>query len=96
MHACILSRFSHIRLFATLWTVALQAPMSMGFSKQEYWSGLPYSPRDLPDSGIEPMSLMSPTLAGEFYTTSTTWKALGHLSDPRHMFVPLYADEQRT
>ena len=51
---------SRIRLFATLWTVAHQAPPSMGFSKQEYWSGLPFlSPRDLPDPGIEPMS---PTL----------------------------------
>ena len=46
---------SYIRLFATPWTVACQAPPSMGFSKQEYWSGLPFpSPRDLPDPGIEP------------------------------------------
>ena len=48
---------SHVRLFATLWTVAHQAPPSMGFSKQEYWSGLPFpSPGDLPNPGIEPGS----------------------------------------
>ena len=48
---------SHIRLFATLWTVSYQASLSMGFSKQEYWSGLPFpSPGDLPDPGIEPDS----------------------------------------
>ena len=51
---------SHVRLFATPWTVACQAPPSMGFSRQEYWSGLPFpSPGDLPDPGIEPGS---PTL----------------------------------
>ena len=48
---------SHIRLFATPWTVAYKAPPSMGFSRQEYWSGLPFpSPGDLPDSGIKPGS----------------------------------------
>ena len=47
----------------TLWTVVLQAPLSMGFSRQEYWSGLPcILPGDLPDPGIKPMSLMSPAL----------------------------------
>ena len=47
-------------MFATLWPVAPQAPLSMGFSRQEYWSGLPFpSPGDLPNPGIEPMSLMS-------------------------------------
>ena len=46
---------SHVRLFVTPWTVAYQAPPSMGFSRQEYWSGLPFpSPDDLPESGIEP------------------------------------------
>ena len=54
---------SRVRLFATPWTVAYQAPPSMGFSRQEYWSGLPFpSPRDLPDPGIEPRS---PTLQAE-------------------------------
>ena len=57
MHACMLSRFSRVRLFATPWTVACQAPLSMEFSRQEYWSGLPFpSPGDLPDIGIAPGS----------------------------------------
>ena len=48
---------SHVQTFATLWTVAHQAPLSMGFSRQEYWSGLPFpSPGDLPDMGIKPAS----------------------------------------
>ena len=58
---CVLSRFSHVRLFATLWTVACQATVSMGFSRQEYWSGLPCPPPGyLPDPGIEPKSFMYP------------------------------------
>ena len=48
---------SRVQLFVTLWTIAHQAPMSMGFSRQEYWSGLPFpSSEDLPDPGIEPTS----------------------------------------
>ena len=74
---CILSHFSHVRLFVTLWTIALQAPLFMGFSKQEYWSGLPCPPPgDLPDPGIKSASLTSPALADAFFTTSTTWEAL--------------------
>ena len=66
-----LSRFSRVRLFVTLWTVALKAPLSMGFSRQDYWSGLPRPlSEDLPDPGIEPSSLMSPALGGGFFTTS--------------------------
>ena len=58
---------SHVRLFATPWTVAYQASLSMGFSRQEYWSGLPFpSPEDLPDPGIKPVSLMSRAQAGGF------------------------------
>ena len=73
VHATSLSR---LRLFATLWTVACQAPLSVGFSRQEYWSGLPCPPPgDLPDTGIEPSSLRSPALAGGFFITSTSWKA---------------------
>ena len=69
----VLNRFSHVRLFATLWTVAHQAPLSMGFSRQEYWSGLPFPiPGDLPDTGIESASPVSPALAGGFFTTSAT------------------------
>ena len=55
----MLSRLSRVQFFATLWTVACQAPLSVGFYKEEYWSGLPRpSPGDLPDPGVEPMSLM--------------------------------------
>ena len=77
-HVCMLSCFSHVQLFATLWTVTCQAPLSTGFSKQEYWSGLPCPPPpgDLPDPGIEPASLTSPELAGRFFTTNATWEAL--------------------
>ena len=58
------------------WTVAHQATLSMGFSRQGYWSGLPCPPPgDLPDSGIEPMSLISLALTGKFFTTSATWEA---------------------
>ena len=58
-------------------SAALQAPLSMGFSRQEYWTGLPCPPPgDLPNTGIKPRSLTSPALAGRFFTTSTTWKSL--------------------
>ena len=61
--------------FATPWTEARQAPLSMGFHRQEYWSGLPFPPPgDLPEPGAEPVSLISPALAGGFFTTSTTWE----------------------
>ena len=73
---CMLSRFSRVQLFATLWTVAHQAPLSVGFSRQDCWSGLPWpAPGDLPNPGIELTSLKSPALAGGFFTTSFTWKA---------------------
>ena len=63
--------FSHVQLFATLWTIDCQAPLSMGFSRQESWSELPFPPPgNLPDPGIEPKSLMSPALAGGFSTIS--------------------------
>ena len=72
----MLSHFSHVLLFATLWTVACQAPLSMGFSRQEYWSGLPCPPPgDLPDPGIELTSPASLALAGGLFTTSATWEA---------------------
>ena len=62
----------------TPWTAACQAPLSMGFSRQEYWRELPFPPPgDLPNPGIEPVSLVSPALAGGFFTTSTTWEAHG-------------------
>ena len=60
---------------ATAWTAALQAPLSMGFSRQEHCSGLPCPPPgDLPDPGIKPVSLMSPALAARLFTTSATWQ----------------------
>ena len=71
---CMLSHFSHVRLFATLCTAAHQVPLSTGFSSQEYWSGLPFPPpEDLSNPGIEPVSLMSPALASGFFTTSAIW-----------------------
>ena len=77
MHVCMHDKsLSCVQLFVTPWSVAHhQAPLSMGFSRQEYWSGLPCPPPgDLPDPGIEPMSLVSAALAGKFFTTSTTWE----------------------
>ena len=66
--ACMLNRFCPVLLFVTLWTVAPRAPLAMGFSRQEYWSGLPCPlPGDLPDPGINPAFLMSPALAGGFF-----------------------------
>ena len=65
-----LSCFSRVWLFATLWTVACQAPLSMGFSRQEYWSGLPCPPPgDLPDPGIELISPVSPASQVDSLTT---------------------------
>ena len=62
---CVLSGYSHVRLFATLFIVDRQVPLSMGFSRLEYWSGLPCPPPGpLPNPGIEPASLLSPALAG--------------------------------
>ena len=72
VHAKLLS---HVQLFATPWTVASQALLSMGFSRQEYWHELPSPPPgDLPDPGIKPVSLKSAALAGGFFTTSATWE----------------------
>ena len=72
---CVLCHFSHVWLCGMLWIIACQAPLSMGFSRQEYWSGLPCPPPGvLPDSGIEPASLVSPALADGFRTTSASGK----------------------
>ena len=75
-YACVLSCFSLVQLFTTQWIVTHQAPLSVhGFSRQEYSSGLPCRPPgDLPEPGIKPMSLMSPALAGGFFS-SATWEA---------------------
>ena len=72
---CMLSRFSRVWLFATPWTVALQAPRSMGFSRQEHWSGLPCPPPgDLLNPGIEPAYLTPPALEGGFFTMESPGK----------------------
>ena len=73
--ACVLSCFSHFWLCVNLWTVALQTPLSLGFFRPVYQREFPCSsPGDLPHPGIEPPSLMSPALAGKFFTTSTIWE----------------------
>ena len=83
MRPYVLSHFSCVRLFVTLWTVALQAPLSMEFSRQEYWSGLPFpSPGYLPNPGIEPASPVSPALAGRFFTTEPPGKTCIYLKHP--------------
>ena len=83
-----ISCFSCVQFFATLWTVAHQAPLSMEFSRQEYWSGWPCPPPGgLPDPGIEPMPLMSPALVLRFFTTSATWEALDVPEDPQSEHV---------
>ena len=81
---------------------SLPVPLSMGFLRQEYWSGLPFpSPGNLPDPGIEPVSLTSLALAGEFFTTSTIWEAWGSqfssvqsFSRVRHFVTPWTAARQ--
>ena len=75
-------QISLVRLFVTLWTVALQVPLFTGFSRQEYWRGLPCpSPGDFPDPGIEPASLASPAPAGWFFiTTATSYRSVPGLS----------------
>ena len=72
----MLSHFSRVQLCATPWTVAHQAPLYMGFSRQGYWNGLPcYTLGDLPNPGIKPMSLLSPVLADGFLPTRATWES---------------------
>ena len=74
LFVCVLC---HIWLFMTPWTVVFQAPLCMKFSRQEYWSGLPFpTPGDLPDPGIKPTSLVSPALAGGFFITAPCGKPL--------------------
>ena len=76
LRVCMPSGLSHVWLFATLWTVTCQAPLSMGFSRQEYWSGLPFpSPGDLPNPEIELVSAASPALQQILYP-------LRHLKSP--------------
>ena len=90
---------SCVWLFVTPWTVAYRVPPSMGFSRQEYWSGLLFpSPGDLVTPGIEPTSLVSPALAGGFFTTSATWEILSLLDIswiPKGKFKQLLIREGR-
>ena len=72
--------FSHVRPFGTPWTVVHQAPLSTGFSRQEYWSGLPFpSPRDLSDPGIKPASFLSPALQADSLSNKSPGKPTFHI-----------------
>ena len=73
VHACMLSRFSHVQLFATLWTIPPPGSTVHGILQARIleWGAMP-SPRDLPHPGFKPKSLMSPSLAGELFTISAT------------------------
>ena len=72
-----------------LWTVAHQAPPSTGFSRQEYWSGLPFpSPADLPDPGIKPEFLASPAMAGKFFANCSTWEYRRRQWHPTAVLLP--------
>ena len=88
--ACMLSRFSHVQLFATLWTVACQAPLSIGISSQEYWSGLPCPPPgDLPNPWIEPRSLMSSALqVGSLPQRAVKFLTMTSVGVPRFLVLP--------
>ena len=87
-HPCMLSRFSHVRLFVILWTVACQDPLSIRFSRQVYWSGLPFPlPGDLPDPGIKPVSLASPALIGGFFITMPPGKPPSHLQSTELIYL---------
>ena len=76
-HVCVYSIAQSCLTSAAVWTVACQAPLSREFSRQEYWSQLPFpTPGIFPDLGIKPTSLMSPELAGGSFTTRTIWETL--------------------
>ena len=95
---CMLSHFRHFQLFATLWAVAPQAPLSMGYSRQEYWSGFPCLPLgDIPDPGIEPATLTSPALAGGFLPLVPPGKIRDTVVYMQHkpVFFPLYKNRFR-
>ena len=83
-YVCMLNRFRHVRLSATPWTAARQAPLSMGFSRQEYWSGLPCPPPgDFPNPGIKPVSFMSPALVHQCHLGSP----FSFLGGPQTLFL---------
>ena len=87
VHMCVLSHFSCVQLFAAPWAVVHQAPLSMEFSRQEYYSGLQCPPLgDFPYPGIEPVSLKFPALVDRFVATGATWEAPYSSSSPH--FIP--------
>ena len=93
-HLCLCSlvlMLNSVQLLAIPWTVLHQAPLSLGFSRQEYWSGLPFPTSGaLPHPGIEPMSLVSPTLAGGFFTTVPPGEAYTHTHTHTHTHSTMY------
>ena len=90
------SCFSCVWLCETLWTIASKAPLSMGFSRQENWSGLScLPPGDLPNLGIEPVSLKSPALAGRFFTIRVTWEALCFPLEHHNLQLETMLEEKR-
>ena len=101
MHACMLSHFSHVRLFDTQWTIACQALLSMKFPRQEYWSGLPFlSPGDLPDPGIKPTSLMSTCIGRCVHVVRMSDRIVGdfflHLLFPNFLAVSTFFSCEKT
>ena len=89
--ACLLSHFCCAWLSVIPWTITCQAPLSMGFSGQENWGGLPRPPRgDLSNPRTEPASLMSPALEGHFFTPSTTWEDQGPPCNSYYLGVCLF------
>ena len=87
VHVCVLS---HVWLVVTTWTVAHQAPLSMEFSGQDYWSGLPFPSPGILDPVTEPTSLLSPALASRFFANCATWEALNTpCAHPNLFWLPL-------
>ena len=90
-YCAVLNHFSHVWFFVTLWTIACQAPLSMGFSRKEYWNGLLCPPQgDLPDPRTEFMSLKSPALAGGFFTTELPEKPKYYTTLTQEKWEPKY------
>ena len=84
----MLSCFNRVQLFVIIWTIVCQVPLSMEFSRQEYWNGFPCpSPGDLPNPGIEPMSPVSPALVGRFFTTISTWEAPVYVYTHKYIYT---------
>ena len=76
-HIVVVDMLSCVQLSSTLWTVACQAPLSMEFSRQEYWSGLPFPPPgDLPEAEIKPVSPLAPALQMDFFYPQSHWGSL--------------------